>query len=430
MKDLKFNIMIFFIVVLALRFIIKLRFPPEVSISTIILRRYGSDKLQLFRSFEKLDKKVRKAQLDMNFLHSCKFYDVIPRFLNFKLSNARLRSSMMYTKCRKRLLSVELAHKRKHLQNLQEKLTSPLQDLRSCFSWFDFNHLVSFVNSHNIKSLKRTEAVQNRKLDTLRREYLATGIDPNNVIFNLSSYTLNDIEKKALSRGLKFCLRPEKLDYCNFLTPFEKLSRNLKSKPIVNQHLNFEFVKARLKSLALSAYYGYDSLQLPLNISKAEISALDNLSKNRNIVIIRPDKGNGVVLLDRSDYVNKVEALLADASEFSRLDIDILEVCQRRENRLVRFLRDTLLKQRAITDNVYRQLFPSGSVPGILYGLPKVHKDTCPARPILSAIGTFNYKLAKFFVPLLQPFTSGEYTVKDSFSLYLRSQPTKQTVTL
>ena len=37
-------------------------------------------------------------------------------------------------------------------------------------------------------------------------------------------------------------------------------------------------------------------------------------------------------------------------------------------------------------------------------------------RPILSAIGTYNYKLVKFFVPILQPYTANEYVVKDSFS--------------
>ena len=51
-----------------------------------------------------------------------------------------------------------------------------------------------------------------------------------------------------------------------------------------------------------------------------------------------------------------------------------------------------------------------------MYGLPKVHKETCPVRPIMSAIGTYNYGLAKFLVPILQPITSNQYTVNSSFS--------------
>ena len=117
-----------------------------------------------------------------------------------------------------------------------------------------------------------------------------------------------------------------------------------------------------------------------------------------------------------SDYIDKVELLLSDTEKFKLLDHDVLDLCIKREGQLIRFLRDTLLKQRAISESVYNNLFPQGSKPGILYGLPKVHKVNCPARPIMSAIGTFNYKLAKFLVPILQPPAGNQYTVHSSFS--------------
>ena len=37
-------------------------------------------------------------------------------------------------------------------------------------------------------------------------------------------------------------------------------------------------------------------------------------------------------------------------------------------------------------------------------------------RPILSAINTPGYKLAKFLVPILEPLTHNDYTVHDSFT--------------
>ena len=37
-------------------------------------------------------------------------------------------------------------------------------------------------------------------------------------------------------------------------------------------------------------------------------------------------------------------------------------------------------------------------------------------RPILSAINTPGYNLAKFLIPILEPLTHNEFTVKDSFS--------------
>ena len=65
-------------------------------------------------------------------------------------------------------------------------------------------------------------------------------------------------------------------------------------------------------------------------------------------------------------------------------------------------------------------LKPVGTTPGIMYGLCKVHKDIIdsfpPFRPILSAINTATYKLAKFLVPILKSLSSNEYTVKESFA--------------
>ena len=73
-------------------------------------------------------------------------------------------------------------------------------------------------------------------------------------------------------------------------------------------------------------------------------------------------------------------------------------------------------KDKIIDDPLYQQLYPSGSRPGVLYGLPKIHKEGVPMRPILSSIGTCGYNIAKFLVPFLQSLTINEYTVKDSFS--------------
>ena len=67
-------------------------------------------------------------------------------------------------------------------------------------------------------------------------------------------------------------------------------------------------------------------------------------------------------------------------------------------------------------DSVNGLLYVSGSRPGIMYGSPKIHKADCPLRPILSAIGTSNYTLSKFLVPIIAPITTNQYTTKDSFS--------------
>ena len=65
---------------------------------------------------------------------------------------------------------------------------------------------------------------------------------------------------------------------------------------------------------------------------------------------------------------------------------------------------------------------PCESKPIVMYGLCKVHKGITPNDrvppfpPILSAIGTCSYNLAKLFAPLKKEYTINEYTVKGAFS--------------
>ena len=98
---------------------------------------------------------------------------------------------------------------------------------------------------------------------------------------------------------------------------------------------------------------------------------------------------------------------------------EILNYLIHMENRVTDVVKN-LRDKKEISIEQYKDLSSSGSRPGIMYGLAKVHKivtDGLPSfRPILSAIGTPTYKLAKFLVPILEPLTTNEYTIKDSFT--------------
>ena len=78
-----------------------------------------------------------------------------------------------------------------------------------------------------------------------------------------------------------------------------------------------------------------------------------------------------------------------------------------------------LHKDKLLSNQDFYKLSPKGSQPGILYGSAKIHKaliNNIPKfRPILSAINTPSYNIAKFLVPILSTLTMNEYTVKDSF---------------
>ena len=47
-----------------------------------------------------------------------------------------------------------------------------------------------------------------------------------------------------------------------------------------------------------------------------------NLRKNKDDAITKPDKGNGVVILDRKPYNNAIEEIVSDTSKFKKLKED------------------------------------------------------------------------------------------------------------
>ena len=75
-----------------------------------------------------------------------------------------------------------------------------------------------------------------------------------------------------------------------------------------------------------------------------------------------------------------------------------------KQKEILDFLKE-LKDAGVLTESELNKVKPSGSQPGVLYGLCKVHKGVGangsppPFRPILSAINTPSYKIAKYLVP-------------------------------
>ena len=76
-------------------------------------------------------------------------------------------------------------------------------------------------------------------------------------------------------------------------------------------------LKTDISYLANNYYSNYRPL---LNTKKHKI--LEKLRRNLDIVIIRPDNGNGVVVMDRIIYNQQAYALLSDKNKFKKLSED------------------------------------------------------------------------------------------------------------
>ena len=134
-------------------------------------------------------------------------------------------------------------------------------------------------------------------------------------LFNFSKYVLSDIEKKRLN----FCLPPKQLKYANYLVHFELFYRDIRNLEILSNE-DLDFVKTNTKETALSSFRQYNK-NPQLNLSKEELAALTNLSKNKCIVIQISDKGNSVVIVDKETYIKIMKNLLSNQRKFEKVTL-------------------------------------------------------------------------------------------------------------
>ena len=127
-----------------------------------------------------------------------------------------------------------------------------------------------------------------------------------------------------------------------------------------------------------------------------------------------PDKGNGVVVMDKDDYRNSLEHLFSDRSKFEVLQEDPTNT---RLTSLQNFLRK-LRKRGEIEEAEFQMMYPDNAKIGRAHGTAKVHKEfdrIPPMRPIVDTIGSTHYGIGKFITRLLNPLTQNAYSLKDSF---------------
>lgn len=158
------------------------------------------------------------------------------------------------------------------------------------------------------------------------------------------------------------------------------------------------------------------------NLSKDEVRALRELTKNKNIIIKPADKGSVVVIMGRDQYIKEVQRQLTNKIYYTKLE----EPMYLKTVPIVHSIIDDLKNKKFITSK-QRQYLKGDREPRErrFYILPKIHKDpetwpvpfeTPPGRPIVSDCGSETYQTAEYIDFFLQPLSIIQPSyVKDTY---------------
>ena len=140
---------------------------------------------------------------------------------------------------------------------------------------------------------------------------------------------------------------------------------------------------------------------------------ISTLSNRKYIVILKQDKGRGVVIMDQNNYTEKCMSLLS-SNQFLHIANDPAKSLESKLQWIFRKIKSKLPEQ------VYKKLYTTGCYLGKFYGTDKINKlsvncgiNNLPIRAIISNVNTATCNLAKYLSNLLSPLLQSGNTMKN-----------------
>ncbi|BHF68992.1 hypothetical protein SprV_0301203300 [Sparganum proliferum] len=221
------------------------------------------------------------------------------------------------------------------------------------------------------------------------------------LVHNLSFKALTNTQLAVLERGATF--NTTDAAPTEFIAAFESVLQLTKAS---------EETKDLIRHQTTSLLMRHKRCE---TLSNMEQRALKSLKANKDIIILPADKGRSTVVLDKSDYQNKVHDLLEDQHSYKQCRANEMKNLITRINKSLRNFR----AKGAITLNDWFSMKPTDTAAARFYGLPKVHKANVPLRPIVSLRGTPTYGLAKWMFGRLKFLAEGSPTIVTSAYQFL-----------
>ena len=386
--------------------------------------KYGAPNLRLCRGYEKLITRFEKNRLDIKFLLKCKQDGIIPKFARPKLS-LQEKDTKLTRRIGILIVKAELKQKYKIERSLKKKISEASTEVARGTSYLFQCALRYRIRLAVCVKKQKWQNTHRKKLEALKKDSVAIPSrhpptsNTANVVHNFSSYDLSEDERRILSFSLDHYIAGKDRGM-RTKAEFERFYQSILNSTDHLSHLP-ERERINLKAKFIDTYNKYSTVRLPEEHERV----LNGLYRNRDIVILRQDKGRGVVILDKTIYVSKGEEFLS-GPEFVELDEDPTKSFQDKVQR-------TLLEmKKCFETKVYEKIYPSSARPGLYYGLAKVHKianqmsgggspeersnaaHILPLRPVISNIGTATYELSRYLAGVLKPLTKSEYSVESS----------------
>ena len=224
-----------------------------------------------------------------------------------------------------------------------------------------FNILISKNKNNNNSSSNNNNPTQVEDIDRVdsNNSNINSQSQANNNkwVINLSKTSLTGGQRSVVAKGPNFSIAPRYIPNIDYITAVESMCPKLKEE-------DAKELRANINSLLRKA-----KAPKP-NLTKQERLQLAQLKKDKDRVILTADKGVPMVVMDKEDYITKVEELLSQPAN----RVLPTDPTNQIKAKLITKLRK-IKKDNNLEEGMYKAMCPTGCIPPMFYGLPKIHKQ-------------------------------------------------------
>ena len=120
----------------------------------------------------------------------------------------------------------------------------------------------------------------------------------NKWVINLSKQSLTQAQISVLAKGPNFFIAPNNIPNLDYITDVETMCGKLKEEDAMALRTDINALLRKAK------------IPKP-NLTREERIGVTQIKKDKDRVVLTADKGVALVVMDKQDYINKAEALLA-----------------------------------------------------------------------------------------------------------------------
>lgn len=356
----------------------------------------------------KLLLKIAICSQNLWFFNQCSRKGVFPNYMKLRTNNKSKAAQIGATNGLKKWLSTEKKSQfqKRGIYNIYLKVVHT--ELLNKLHFVEFLVLDGDTREKVSKIINKKYLTQRKKLKTLTSKSNTIKLKPCQTTFsdhkfhsrfvNLSKTDFSKNEVNLLEKGFKHNIQ----------------NININSLEILGVDTDLA-----LKDTPNNIKYKFDSSTLIKNQFMKETSPKQETklikqikNKSDNIVFTKADKGNTVIAIDKTDYIQKTLDFL-DPTKYIHLKTDPT-------NKYQKIIKNIVVNCKSLFSEIdLYKLTLMNPLPPKLYSLLKIHKIGNPIRPVVSFFSAPSYKLSKCLINLININTnfSAKYAIKNSYDL-------------